>query len=136
MYDLVAREWRHRELFSPPLDVSLLWPADPLKDEVRRLLAGEVGALYVRLEEDRRLRRHVDPATGEAVERELGRRQWRIEGRYGEVHVEILVDPPERFLDGKCGCAFFQESRLSRGPCAHMRALLQHSRAAREASSA
>lgn len=136
MVDLEARGFRHRELFTPPVDVSHLYPADPRREELERLIAGGVTDLTVRVEEERRLRRYLDPLTGEKSEREALLRQWRIEGRCGPQHPSILVNAEERILFGQCGCRLFQDHRVSSGPCPHMLALFELSERERNRASA
>jgi hypothetical protein len=136
MYDLEARDWRYRELFTPPLDISGLYPPDPRREEAQRLIAGGITQLTVRLEEDRRLRRYVNPCTGEKSERELTFHQWRIEGDCAGELTGIVVSAEEQIVFGECGCAFFNEHMMSRGPCPHMLALFEVSAGERSVASA
>jgi hypothetical protein len=128
MYDLEARRWRHRELFTPPVDVSMLYPPDLRREEAQRLIEAGITNLAARVEEDLRVRRYVNPGTGEKVERQVTFLQWRIEGDCGGEHPTIVVNAEERIIFGQCGCAFFKDHMMSRGPCRHMLALFQLSR--------
>lgn len=127
MYDVRDREWRHRELFSPPLDTAALFPPDPRKEAAEQLLAmpGGVEVAQTVAEEQRKVRHFRNPRTGEKIEREVAYRQWRIQGRSEGFAPEIVVSDEERLIFGTCGCAFFQEHLLNRGPCLHMLALLR-----------
>jgi hypothetical protein len=135
MYDVEARRWRHRELFNPPIDVAKLYPPDARREEARRLVAQGVGNLTVQPEEDRKTRRYSNPMTGEKMERELIFRQWRIQGETAAERPSIVVNAEERIIFGQCGCAFFKDNLLNRGPCAHMLALFELSATARTGAS-
>lgn len=130
MYDVEARQWRHRELFDPPVDTAKYFPPDPRREEARALL-GAVKLDEPVAEEQRKTRRYRDPQTGEMKERELVFRQWRVNGEAGGQRAEIVVSAEERIIFGTCGCAFFKDNLMNRGPCAHMLALYQASAAAR-----
>ena len=48
-----------------------------------------------------------------------------MEGRAGtEPKVEAVVADTGRILFGVCGCAFFRENILNKGPCEHLLAIL------------
>lgn len=131
MYDLEARRWRHRELFSPPIDVARFYPPDLRREEAQALIAGGITNLAVVAEEDRKLRRYFDPQTGEKREKELVFRQWRIQADCGGEHASIVVSAEERIIFGQCGCAFFKDHLMARGPCPHMLALFHLSSSSR-----
>lgn len=129
MFDVETREWRHRELFSPPIDTEALFPPDPRVEAAAALLAtpGAVQVGSAQAEEQRKLRRYRDPATGAPVERSTTYRQWRIAGRCGAEETELVVSDEERIVFGQCGCAWFREHLLNKGPCEHMLALFKAS---------
>jgi hypothetical protein len=129
MYDVRARDWRHRELFSPPLDTAALFPPDPRREAAERLLAAPDGVRVLNTvpEAQRKTRRFLNPRTGEKIEREVAYRQWRIHGASEGFEPEIVVSDEERLIFGTCGCSFFHEHLLNRGPCPHMLALLRAS---------
>lgn len=135
MYDVEARDWRHRELFSPPVDVAALFPPSARKEAAATLLArpGEVQVDEVLPEEQVKVRQYRDPNTGERVERQQVYRQWRVRGRCGGHATELAISNEERILFGICGCAFFKENLLNQGPCEHMLALFKASEGARNA---
>lgn len=135
MYDVESRDWRHRELFSPPIDTAALFPPDPRKEGALALLsAGRVAITSAEPEEQVKRRQFRNPRTGEKIERETRYRQWRIAGRTGDENPEIVVSDEERLIFGQCGCAHFREHLLNRGPCEHMLALFRASEDARRAS--
>jgi predicted nucleic acid-binding Zn finger protein len=45
----------------------------------------------------------------------------------------IVVSAEERIIFGQCGCPFFKDNLLNRGPCPHMLALFELSATARTA---
>jgi hypothetical protein len=52
-------------------------------------------------------------------------RDWQVSGSAGDQSaVEIVVSDEGRLLFGKCGCAFFKDNLLNKGPCEHLAALL------------
>jgi hypothetical protein len=131
MYDLEAQRWRYRELFDPPIDAARFYPPDPRREAAAQLVAEGVSDIDVTAEDDRKVRRYKDPNTGEKIERELVFRQWRITGSCAKEQTTIVVSAEERIIFGQCGCDFFKEHVLNRGPCAHMLALYQASAAQR-----
>lgn len=131
MYDLEAQRWRYRELFDPPIDAARFYPPDPRREAAAQLVTDGVSDIDVTAEDDRKVRRYKDPNTGEKIERELVFRQWRITGSCAKEQTTIVVSAEERIIFGQCGCDFFKEHVLNRGPCAHMLALYQASAAQR-----
>jgi hypothetical protein len=125
MYDVEARRWRHRELFTPPIDTAKFYPPDPRREEAEALIAQGAANVEAAEEEQRKVRRYVDPNTGGKIERELVFRQWRIRGECGGQQPNIVVNGEERIVFGQCGCEFFKEHLMNRGPCPHMLALFQ-----------
>jgi len=126
MADLHAGGWRHRELFVPPLDTAALFPPEPCREAATHLLA-EPGSVQLRslvAEEQPKARRFKHPDTGERIERVVAYHQWRIRGFSEGFEPEIVVNDEEQLSFGTCGCRFFQEHLLNRGPCPHMLALL------------
>ncbi len=129
MADLHAGGWRHRELFVPPLDTATAFPPDPCREAALRLLAepGGVQVLQLDIDDPPRLRRLRHPDTGERIERVVAYPQWRIRGRSQGFDPEVVVGDEEQLVFASCGCGFYQEHLLSRGPCPHMLALLWQS---------
>lgn len=122
MYDVEAREWRHRELFNPPVDTAHLFPPDSRREEADRL-ATSVVVEAARPEEQRKTRRYKDPVDGRMLERELVFRQWRLRGAVSNDTTEIVVNAEERIIFGQCTCAWFKDNLMAKGPCPHMLAL-------------
>jgi len=129
MFDVEARDWRHRELFSPPIDTAALFPRDPRKEAAAALLAapGGVQVTSAQPEEQSKLRRYRDPNTGQNVERTTVYRQWRIAGSCGGETTELVVSNEERIVFGTCSCAWFRDNLMNKGPCEHMVALFRAS---------
>jgi hypothetical protein len=118
-----ARQVRHRELFEAPPDEAKLFPPDPRRVAARRLVdAGQVKIASALPQETRRVKTLKTPEG--KVTREIVYRDWRLSGAAGEQPaVEIVLNDEERILFGTCGCAFFKENFLNKGPCEHMVAL-------------
>lgn len=129
MADLHAGGWRHRELFVPPLDTATAFPPEPCREAALQLLA-EPGGMQVRqidIDDPPRARRFKHPDSGERIERVVAYPQWRIRGASQGFEPEIVVGDEEQLVFASCGCGFYQEHLLSRGPCPHMLALLWQS---------
>jgi hypothetical protein len=60
------------------------------------------------------------------VEREVIYRDWRATAAVADQPtVTVVLDHNGQVVFGECGCDFFRENLLNRGPCAHMLALYQ-----------
>lgn len=129
IYDVEARNFRHRELFETPIDEARLYPPDLRREQVAELLErGELAVERCEPEEQRKLKRFRDPRTGADLTREVVYRNWRASGRAGDRDgVQIVIDDEGKIIFGLCTCAFFVENMLNKGPCAHMAALYQAS---------
>ncbi|MFZ5440016.1 MAG: hypothetical protein ACOZQL_08395 [Myxococcota bacterium] len=125
MFDVEARDWRFRELFSKPLDLARLYPPDPRREEAAGYLArGEVALTSASTRETTKQKRFKTP-DGELF-KELVFRDWVVHGRVGpQPEVELVLNDEDRLIFGRCRCAFFDEHLMNRGPCAHLLALLQ-----------
>jgi hypothetical protein len=56
--------------------------------------------------------------------REMVLRDLVVKGSAGDQpSVEVVANDSGRMIFGKCGCAFFRENLLNRGPCEHLLAL-------------
>jgi hypothetical protein len=134
MADLHAGGWRHREFFIPPLDTAALWPPDPCQEAATRLLAEPDGVQVRQLDAEDlpKARRFRHPDSGERIERVVAYPQWRIRGVSQGFEPEAVVGDEGQLVSGTCGCGFFQEHLLSRGPCPHMLALLWRSEPQRQ----
>jgi hypothetical protein len=50
---------------------------------------------------------------------------WRVRAKAADQsQVEIVLDDSGRLIFGTCGCGFFKEHLLNKGPCEHMIAVL------------
>ncbi|MFY2559088.1 hypothetical protein ACN469_15765 [Corallococcus terminator] len=132
IFDVEARSWRHRELFTAPVDLSRLYPPDARREEAERLAAAD--AVRVTSETTRETRKVRKLPTPEgAVVREVVYRDWVVHGHVGpQQDVELVLNDEDRLLFGKCGCEYFREHLLNQGPCAHLLALLRLAKARRK----
>jgi hypothetical protein len=124
LYDVRRREYRHRELFATPIDEERFYPVDPREEEARAFVAANdvhIASAAPRLTARvKRLKTPEGPVTREVVHRD-----WTVTGAVAsERAVEIVLDDGGRLTFGRCGCPFFAENLLNRGPCAHLLALL------------
>lgn len=127
MFDVESRTFRQRELFEQPIDEGRLFPPNERLELARELVAqSAVSVTRCEPQETRKTRRLKTPDG--PVTREVIYRDWRVSGSGGDNgNTEIVVGDLGRIMFGTCGCAFFQENLLSRGPCEHMIALLHAS---------
>jgi hypothetical protein len=104
IYDVEAREYRHRELFAEPIDEAKYFPPDPRRGEARALLQrGQVAVASCTPRETRKQRTLQTPE-GE-VTREIVLRDLRVLGSAGDQpSVEVVVNYSGRMIFGKCGC--------------------------------
>lgn len=124
MFDVEARAFRHRELFETPIDEAKVFPPDDRAISARALIMkGTVGVTSCERSETRKVKKLKTPEG--PIEREIVYREWRVEGRAGDQSkVEAVVADTGRILFGVCGCAFFRENILNKGPCEHLLAVL------------
>jgi hypothetical protein len=132
MFDVQARQFRHRELFEKPIDEARLYPPDArLEKADAMLVAGNVSVTSCAPEETRKVKT-LKTLEGK-IEREIVFRDWRVIGAAGEQkEVELVVNDNGRLIYGRCGCAFFKQHLLARGPCEHLLALFRFSDATRQ----
>ncbi len=108
MAEPTTGQYRLRELFAEALDVDALFAPDPRLAAARHLL--DTGRVRLRsvvppeLDESGRKETHAIAAVSDDVDYE----------------VSIAVDGSGRLRFGRCGCPFFQNNLMSRGPCAHI----------------
>ncbi|WP_163869953.1 SWIM zinc finger family protein [Myxococcus eversor] len=132
IFDVEARSWRHRELFTAPVDLGRLYPPDARREEAERLAAADaVKVTSETTRETRKVRKLPTPAG--AVVREVVYRDWVVHGHAGtQQDVELVLNDEDRLLFGKCGCEYFREHLMNQGPCAHLLALLRLAKARRK----
>jgi predicted ArsR family transcriptional regulator len=136
MFDVEARDYRHRELFEKPADEATYFPPDLRQELANAFLAkSEVKVTSCTVEETRKIRKFRDPQTGDAKEkvvREIVYRDWRVIGEVvDQKPVEIAVNDNGRIIFGRCSCPHFAEHLMNQGPCEHMLALFKASESQR-----
>lgn len=125
IYDLEAREYRHRVLFDQPPDL----PVDAVAEEAAALVAAGQVEVTCQPRQTTRVQRLKGPHANE--QREIVYRDWVFDGRAGDQsEVHLVVSEMGRVLFGRCGCRQFQEQLLAAGPCVHMVALFAAGREA------
>ena len=106
VYDVRARDFRHRELFAEPIDPDRFYPPDP-----RKIAAAElVAAGKVAVTSDKWRKRGI--YQNRAVDGEVD----------GQTPHVVMADTG-RIIFGRCSCPFFDENLMNKGPCEHMLAL-------------
>lgn len=132
MFDVEARNYRHRELFETPADETVYFPPD-LRQEMAQAILDKGGARVTSCtaEETRKVRNLRDPAGDskkEKIAREVVYRDWRVIGEVdNDKPVEIAVNDNGRIIFGRCTCQFFADNLMNQGPCEHMLALFKAS---------
>ena len=124
IFDVERREFRHRELFSKPVDLERMYPPDPRREEAEALVArGQVQVQSSEPRETRKKQRLKGPDG--MLYREVVLRDWVVMGTVAtQTGVELVLNDEDRLIFGRCGCDFFQEHLLNQGPCVHLLALL------------
>jgi hypothetical protein len=132
MFDVTSRQFRHRELFDRPIDEARLYPPDARLEKAEAMLAaGSVSVVSCAAEETRKMK-SLKTLEGK-IEREVVHRDWRVIGRAGDLkEVELVVNDNGRLIFGRCGCPFFKQHVLTRGPCDHLLAVFRLSDATRQ----
>jgi predicted ArsR family transcriptional regulator len=136
MFDVEAREYRHRELFETPADEATYFPPDLRQERAADFLdKGLVSIATCTVEETRKtasLRDLTATSKKQKIAREIVYRDWRIVGEAaGEKPVEIAVNDTGRIIFGRCSCQHFAEHLMNQGPCEHMLALFKASESQR-----
>jgi hypothetical protein len=108
------------------VDEAGIFGPDERSARASRLAAGgEVRVAESRPSEHRKQRQFRSPRTGAPVVREVVYHDWRLAGEVAGRPVEVVVGETGRIIFGRCGCPFFQEHLLNRGPCEHLLALVE-----------
>jgi hypothetical protein len=132
MFDVGSRRFRHRELFEEPIDEARLYPPDARIEKAAAMLSSNSLRIAGCAPEETRKIKTLKTLEGK-IEREVVHRDWRVIGAAGDQQeVELVVNDNGRLIFGRCGCAFFREHLLARGPCEHLLALFHFSDAARQ----
>jgi hypothetical protein len=124
IFDVERREFRHRELFSKPVELEGLYPPDPRREQAAELVArGQVQVTSSESRETRKKKRLKGPDG--PMYREVVLRDQVVVGTVGtQAGVEVVLNDEDRLIFGRCGCDFFLENLLNQGPCVHLLALL------------
>jgi hypothetical protein len=126
MFDVEARDYRHRELFEAPADEQRYFPPDRRQELAAAFIAqGQVRVASNNLEETKKTRLLFNPSTGGRIPREVTYRDWRVSGEVGDEKVEIVINDSQRIIFGRCTCPYFAEHLLNQGPCEHILALFK-----------
>jgi hypothetical protein len=111
MVDPTTGQYRLRDLFGDALDMDALFAPDPRLATARELLEhGRVTLGSVQgpeLDESGRHETHGIASVTDDAESQT-------------YEVTVAVDDSGRLRFGRCGCPFFQNNLMSRGPCAHI----------------
>ena len=131
MFDVQSRRFRLRELFEQPIDEARLYPPDARIEKAEAILAAGAASVVSCAPEETRKVKTLKTLEGK-IEREVVYRDWRVIGAAGEQkEVELVVNDNGRLIFGRCGCSFFKQHLLARGPCEHLLALFRFSDAVR-----
>ena len=132
MFDVQTRQFRHRELFEKPLDEARFFPPDARLEKAEAILSADSVSISNCAPEETRKIKTLKTLEGK-IEREIVYRDWRVIGAAGDQkEVELVVNDNGRLIFGRCGCAFFRQHLLARGPCEHLLALFRYSDASRQ----
>ncbi|HEV7129035.1 MAG TPA: hypothetical protein VGN32_16505, partial [Ktedonobacterales bacterium] len=110
MADPISERYRLRELFGTPLDVDTLFAPDPRQATAQRLFATGHVTLRDLLPPERNTDHPRETRAEATVEDDV------------PYTVIAAVDDSGRLRFGHCGCRFFQDNLMSRGPCVHIMA--------------
>jgi hypothetical protein len=127
MFDVQSRQFRHRELFAEPIDEARLYPPDARLEKAAALLeSNNVSVASCAAEETRKVK--TFKTLEGKIERVVVHRDWRVTGTAGDqTALELVVNDSGRLIFGRCGCTFFSQYLLTRGPCEHLLALFRFS---------
>jgi hypothetical protein len=127
MFDVQSRQFRHRELFAEPIDEARLYPPDARLEKTAVLLESNKVSVASCIPEETRKIKTLKTLEGK-IERVVMHRDWRVTGSAGDqAALELVVNDSGRLIFGRCGCAFFRQYLLTRGPCEHLLALFRFS---------
>ncbi|HEY7123673.1 MAG TPA: SWIM zinc finger family protein [Ktedonobacterales bacterium] len=108
MVDPTTGQYRLRELFAEPLDIEALFPADPRLTTAQTLF--EHGKVT--------LQQIISPDQAPGGRKEL--RAHAMVHDQMDYQVTVALDVTERLRFARCGCPFFEQNLMARGPCAHI----------------
>lgn len=108
MFDPTTRRYRLRELFAEPLDLGALFTPDP------RWAAGE------RLHDEGKVTVRTVAAPDEDASGRMETRATALVEDANAYEVAVSLDVDGRLRFGRCGCPYFQQNMMARGPCPHI----------------
>jgi hypothetical protein len=127
IYDIEMRAFRHRELFETPIDEQKVYPPDLRIERAEQWIRDSSVRIDACEPVENRKVKNLKTPEGRII-REIIFRDWRVQGGAGDQpKTEIVINDLGRIIFGVCGCAFFQENILNKGPCEHMIALFRQS---------
>lgn len=121
IYDVRARDFRHRELFAEPIDPDAFYPPDPRKAaSVAHVERGRVKIENVEIRRKEKIGAPAQPG-GEPVVTVFESRV--VQGDVAGCTTHVVIQDTGRIIFGRCTCEFFDENLMNKGPCEHMLAL-------------
>ncbi|MCW7536813.1 SWIM zinc finger family protein [Aquabacterium sp. A7-Y] len=108
VFDLPSGRYAWRELAREPLPLASLRFASPEEEAAMALIHAKGAKLKDIVPRDERL-----VITG------------KVKDRGHEYEPRLTLNADQQLVDGQCGCNFYGQNRLRRGPCTHMLALRQ-----------
>ncbi|UXH79570.1 SWIM zinc finger family protein [Roseateles amylovorans] len=108
VFDLPSGQFAWRELARDPLPIDTLRFASPEEQAALTLIHDRRAKLQSLQPEGQRL----------VVEGTVQDRSQRLTPR-------LILNADQQLVDAQCGCNFYRQNRLRRGPCSHMLALRQ-----------
>lgn len=118
IYDVRARDFRHRELFAEPIDPADFYPPDPRKEASAQLVAA--GKVRIENEEIRRKQKVSQPTRRGDPPKVTMFENRVIQGDVDGYSTHIVIQDTGRIIFGRCTCPFFDENLMNKGPCEHM----------------
>jgi hypothetical protein len=107
IYDLNKNVYRVRELTREPLPMEKLRFSNPREESAMRIVK-QNGVSNIQATQDQ---------NGNLV------LSGNVRDKSRNLNPKIVIDPDERLIQGECGCSWYYQNKLYKGPCEHMLAL-------------
>lgn len=107
IYDLNKNVYRVRELSREPLPMNKLRFSNPREEKAMRIVKYK-GVTNIKASEDQ---------SGNLV------LSGNVKDKNRNLSPKIVIDSDERLVKGECGCSWYYQNKLYKGPCEHMLAL-------------